>query len=226
MSNEVIIQNLTEAFEVLKDSWDYKKDAIINCIVETERYDGALSMDMWLYVLKSHMPIETQEDANTLVKDVLERFFKKNEAHDFSSGENRCRAFLNHVVPHLINNDELIRCIFKYTYNAAYEYNPEWDNLLNQNIAICIGCMILEGNKHTMEVLIESLSQNALLCEISMGWLLLKANKYIEYICRNEDEFGKKYTVSDEVKNALLRSLDYIKDKSERAECTIAFLSY
>ncbi len=226
MNKEIIIQNLTESFNVLKDSWDYKKDAIINCIVETEQYDGALSMDMWLYILRQHKPIETQEDAKSLVDDVLERFLTKNEEHDYSSGENKCRAFLNHVVPHLINNDELIRTIFRYTYNVSYYYDPEWDNLLNRNIAVCIGCIILLGNKHIIDVLIESLSQNGLMHDISFGWLLLKANKCIEYICRNEYEFGKKYVVSDEVKHALLESLEFIKDKNERAECTIAFLSY
>ena len=37
MNNEIILQSLTEAFEIIKDSWDTKKEAIINCIVETEK---------------------------------------------------------------------------------------------------------------------------------------------------------------------------------------------
>ena len=51
MENNIVLQSLIESFEVIKDSWETKKGAIIDCIVETENYDGSLSMDMWLYIL-------------------------------------------------------------------------------------------------------------------------------------------------------------------------------
>lgn len=227
MNNEIMLQSLSDAFEILKDSWESKKEAIINCIVETERYDGSLAMDMWFYILQCHIPIITQEDANSFVDDVLERFLKKNEEHDYSSGENRCRAILNHVAPHLIKNEDLIKAIYGNTYNAGYKCYPDlqWDDILTINSAVCVACILLLGNPHIVEVLIKSLAQNEFMFEIPMGHILLRANKHIEYICRNEDEFGKKYAVSTEVKEALLNSLQYIKDKVERAECTIAFLS-
>ena len=85
--------------------------------------------------------------------------------------------------------------------------------------------ILLLGNKHSTEVLIKSLAQNWFTQGLSMGKLLLKANECIEYIDRNEDEFGKKYEISQEVKEALLNSLCFIEDKIERAECTVAFLS-
>lgn len=226
MNNEILIQNLTEAFEILKDSWDYKKDAIINCIVETEHYDGALSMDMWLYILRSHMPIKTQEYANGIIDDVLKRFLNKNVGLDTTDGRNESKAFLNHVVPHLIKNEELIIDIFRHSYNAGYKYTEGWDDILTSNIVVCVACILILGNSRVVELLIKSLSQNELMYDITMGGILLKANKYIEYISRNEDEFGKKYTISEDVKETLLRSLIFIEDKSERAECTIAFLSY
>ena len=50
MDKDTVIRNLCDAFETIKDSWETKKDAIINCIVETELYDGDLAMDMWLYI--------------------------------------------------------------------------------------------------------------------------------------------------------------------------------
>lgn len=227
MNNEIILQSLKEAFEIIKDSWESKKDAIINCIVETEIYDGSLSMDMWLYILKNHLPIINEKDSISLVNDVFDRFLKRNEENDFSSGENRCRAILNHVAPHLIKNDDLIYAIYGMTYNAGYEYysEPAFDRLFNPNTAVCIACILLLGNPHTVEVLIKSLSQNYYMNEISIGKLLIRANQYVEYICRNEEEFGKKYSISAEVKETLLGSLQYIEDKGQRAECTIAFLS-
>lgn len=227
MNNEIILQSLTEAFEVLKDSWDTKKEAIINCIVETEQYDGALSMDMWLYILKSHMCRDTQEDANSFVDDVLDRFLRKHEETDSMSGENESKAFLNHVVPHLINNEELIKSIFGKTYNAGYKCYPnmEFDEILTPRVSVCVACILLLGNENNVEVMIKSLAQNTLMREVSMGKLLLRANKYVEYICRNDYIFDHKYSVNPEVKEALIRSLGYIEDKTERAECTIAFLS-
>lgn len=227
MNNEIVLQSLTEAFDVLKDSWETKKEAIINCIVETEQYDGALAMDMWLYILQNHMPIVTQESANSLIDDVLERFLKKNEEDDLSSGKNRCRAILNHVAPYLIKNEELIKAIYGNTYNAGYKCYPnlEWDDILTINSAVCVACILLLGNSHVVEVLIKSLAQNKLMFEIRMGHILLRANKYVEYICRNDYFFDHKYSISPEVKEALIRSLGYIEDKTERAECTIAFLS-
>ena len=56
--------------------------------------------------------------------------------------------------------------------------------------------ILLLGNKHSTEVLIKSLAQNWFTQGLSMGKLLLKANECIEYIDRNEDEFGKKYEIS------------------------------
>lgn len=227
MDNGLILQSLTDAFEVLKDSWDTKKEAIINCIVETEAYDGSLSMDMWLYILQTHMPIENQEDANSLVDDVLDRFLRKHEETDSMSGENESKAFLNHVVPHLINNEELIKSIFGKTYNAGYKCYPnmEFDEILTPRASVCVACILLLGNANIVEVMIKSLAQNTLMREVSMGKLLLRANKYVEYICRNDYIFDHKYSISPEVKEALIRSLGYIEDKTERAECTIAFLS-
>ena len=173
------------------------------------------------------MPIITQEGANSLIDDVLDRFLKKNEVNDFSSGENRCRAILNHVAPYLIKNEELIKAIYGNTYNAGYKCYPnlEWDDILTINSAVCVACILLLGNSHVVEVLIKSLAQNKLMYEIPMGHLLLRANKYVEYICRNDYIFDHKYSISPEVKEALIKSLGYIEDKTERAECTIAFLS-
>lgn len=227
MENDIILQSLTESFEIIKDSWESKKETIINCIVETEQYDGGLAMDMWLYILQKNIPIITQKDADSFVDDVLDRFLRKHEGTDTMSGEHECRAFLNHVVPHLIKNEELIKLIFGNTYNAGYKCYPnlEWDDILTPRAAVCVTCIMLLGNSHVVELLIKSLAQNELMFEISMGHILLRANKYIEYICRNEDKFGKKYTVSAEVKEALLESLQYIENKEKRAECTIAFLS-
>ena len=226
MKNEIILQSLTDAFRVLKDSWDTKKEAIINCIVETEAYDGSLSMDMWLYILQNHMPITNEEDVGCLVDDVFARFVKRNEDNTYLY--NYCRGCFNHIVPHLIFKDELINAIFGKTCNAGFKFHfaesiSDIDEF-HYNI-VCISCILLLGNKHSTEVLIKSLSQNLFTQGLSMGKLLLKANECIEYIGRNEEKFGKKYEISQEVKEALLNSLVFIEDKIERAECTVAFLS-
>lgn len=52
MNNEIILQSLKESFEILKDSWETRNEAIVNCIVETEAIDGDMAMDMWNYILE------------------------------------------------------------------------------------------------------------------------------------------------------------------------------
>lgn len=220
MDNSVILQSLTEAFEVLKDSWSTKNEAITNCIVETEIYDGLLAMDMWAYVLKENSKLlNTIEDSKKLVDCVLHRFYRKYEKYDNS--KYMCRAILIHVAPHIVRCELLIRMIFGETVNAGH-ITGTWF----EYIPTVIAGMLLQDNKQAVKLLMNSLIHNNKLNDISVGQLLIKANEYIEIIKNNLDEMDKtSYDVTSSVKNALLESLPIIKDKEIRAECTVAILS-
>ena len=222
MNNEIILQSLTDSFEVLKDLWKTKKEAIINCIVETEAHDGSLSMDMWLYILQHNRPINNEEVSRTIIEDVFERFFTRNDSNDYADGEKRCRTIFTHVTPHMIFKEELINEIFGQVVNAGYCVD-KYDKV--QYIPMCIAGIILEGTPQIASKLIKVLSMNKKLKDVSIGQLLKEANDWIELANRSEYTFGRHFEVSPIVKEALLHSLEYINDEISRAECTIAILS-
>lgn len=220
MNNDIIIQSLTESFEVLKDSWSTKKEAITNCIVETEVYDGSLAMDMWLYVLKTNEQLlDSQEQTNGLVYDVLNRFYEKHER--YSNTQYKCKAIIEHVATHIIHNENLLFEIFGNAYNAGYDKNS-WSDF----IPILIACILLQGNARVVSLLMDYLSNNKRMKDLSVGQLLIKANEYIESIQKHKEDFTQSYEVTPQVKEALLSSLDTIKEPEIRAECTIAIISF
>ena len=113
---------------------------------------------------------------------------------------------------------------FVYT---NYEIFHELKYNGSEYIPMLIGVILLIGQAQIVRTLIESISRNNNWEKISVGELFLKAKYYIkEEIQYNSEIFGKEYTISNEVKMSLLDSLDIIKDKEIRAECTIAFLSF
>lgn len=223
MNNEIILQSLTEAFEVLKDSWDTKKESIIACIVETEHYDGDLAMDMWLYILQNNQDSLKDLDASeSLIHEVIHYFCERNEKYN-NLDRYICHAILEHIAPHMIRKDNLIDYIFGRTINAGYSIK----NTGYEYIPMLIGVILLIGQAQVVRTLIESISRNTICENISVGELFIKANYYIKNeIQGNLDIFGKEFTISNEVKMSLFDSLDLIKDKEMRAECTIAFLSF
>lgn len=125
MNNEIILQSLTKSFEIIKDSWETKKEAIINCIVETEIYDGDLAMDMWLYILNKEGECDDGDGVKYFyfsvkkekecIGDVFKAFVYKYEK--FDSPRFRCKVLFDHIVPHIIKNDKLLEILFEKNYS-------------------------------------------------------------------------------------------------------------
>lgn len=220
MDNSVILQSLAEAFEVLKDSWSIKNEAITNCIVETEIYDGVLAMEMWAYVLrKNEKLLSNVENSEKLIYNVFYRFYKKYEK--YSNEEYICRVILIHVAPHMVKCEPLIRMIFGKALNAGH-ITEKWIKF----IPIVIAGMLLQEDERSVKLLMRSLAQNNSLKDISIGQLLIKANEYIEIIKNHLDDMDKaSYKITPSVKNALLECISLLEDKEIRAECTIAVMS-
>lgn len=224
MNNDIIIQSLTESFEILKDSWSTKKEAIINCIVETELYDGSLAMDMWLYILKKNEKLlDSEEQTKCLVYDVIKRFYNKHER--YCNTELVCKVLIEHIAPHIIHKEDLIYEIFGNAYNAGYVDDGAFAHFSNY-IPMLIACIFLQENAKIVSLLMKYLSQNKNMKDVSIGKLLIDANGFIEVIQRYEEKFQRLYKVTPQVKDALLSSLDVIQDPEIKAECTIAILSY
>lgn len=225
MNNDIIIQTMTESFEALKDSWETKKESIIKCIVETEACDGALAMDMWGYILEKNESLLKDKNENVhFIDDVILGFNEKYEI-SFQHSRNICKTIINHIAPHLVKNDSLIKIIFGNLINAGYSIRDYgYPGNPSELIPACIGCLFLQDYPQAIPVLLKALSNNQLMEDIRIGELVLKANFYLDVIKKNADEFDN-YIISDNVKESLLSCLDYIKDKEDRAEIALSFLS-
>jgi len=219
MNKDIILQSLTESFEILKDLWDTKKETIINCIVETEAYDGDLAMDMWLYVLQANKTIlKTQEGVDEMITAVLERFQHK---YNYYGTQFEYGALLEHVTPHMVLKEELVKTIFEESKNAGASTAFLCDYLL----PACISGLLLQDCPQTINVMIKSMANNKMMSERSLSELIRKAYGFVELVYQDSD-FNEKYHISANVKNILLQCRELIKDVHDRADYTITILAY
>ena len=76
MNKNFIIHSLTDAFEVLKDSWDTRKESICRCITGMVKQDSDIAMDMWLYIINSHRDlIQTEEGCKAYIDSVCDSLY-------------------------------------------------------------------------------------------------------------------------------------------------------
>ncbi len=222
MNNDIILQNLAEAFDVLKNSWDKKREALIYCIVETETYDGEMALSMWQYIIQKNIrKLSEKEGAEQLFYDVLNRFCERLNSHYNScSGSNELWVMLDHVSPHLVQNSELIKILFGRSYNAGYKSSYVYREIVSALVA----SIFLQGNLMIIELLMKALADNKHLVEVSIGVIFRDAFKFIEEISP-DSELGERFQFTPEIKGVLINSLDFIKDKEERADCMVTLLS-
>lgn len=248
MENDIILQSLTESFEIIKDSWESKKETIINCIVETEQYDGGLAMDMWLYILNKEGE-QVGEDGvkyvyfgfdnkmEECIGDVFKAFVYKYE--EFDSSRLRCKVFFDHIVPHIIKNDKLLEILFE---KSAKGYCTEISEGLYRRIykdpyiPALIACIYLMDNPVVSHKITNYMINwdNSINWEendeleqyvVSIGGLIRFSKEYIHTVYRNKEDYNKEYVISNRVKEALLSSIEKIEYAKNRAECTIEILS-
>ncbi len=226
MNNDIIIQTMTESFEVLKDSWETKKDSIIRCIVETEACDGSLAMDMWVYILSNNEKLLVDKNENVnFVDDVILGFRNKYKGVS-NSDIDFCDVILNHIAPHFVRNERLIKIVFGLLINAGYS-KKEYSHLSipSELLPALIACLFLQDYPSSIPVIIKSLAQNKNMVDISVGKLILKSNYYIDGIENVWTWINRKFHISDQVKENLLNCLDLINDKEGRAEIALSLMA-
>lgn len=219
MNNDSILQNLTKAFEVLKDSWSSKSEAITKCIVETAVYDADMAMDMWHYILlQNREKLREKDVAEKCVCDIVEKYEEKNKSkYHFWGREYEYIIVLDYIAPYLVKRPEMIKLIFGETINAGNYYS-------NHSVPSLIAGILLQGKPQVTSFLIETLASNKMMFDITIGDLLRRAYELIEEVYENTD-VNKLYSITPEVKNALLSSLDFIKDDKDKADCMVTLLS-
>ena len=223
MNNDIIIQTMTESFETIKDFWETKSESIIRCIVETEQYDGSLSMDMWGYILQKNEKLIKDKHWNIqFIDNVILCFNDKYEV--VRRYDSLCRTIINHIAPHMVKNENLIKLIYGKLYNAGYSgFDYGYIGNPSESIPACTACMLLQDSPEIIPVLFKALVSNKNMEDIRIGELFIKANFYLDGIL-NKWSLGN-YSVSEQVKESLLSCLDLIEDKEDRAEIALSLMA-
>ena len=204
MEKDFILQNLCDAFEVLKDSWDSKSDAICKCIAETAKYDMSTALDMWSYLLVSHKKYWRDNLGAEIIQKVSDKFYYSYDDH--------LRGAVCHICPVLINKQDL--------YNILFGKVIVKDDFDQTNFLVCVFAWILGEKNPNLVLDLLHLYNNNPHKEFSIGSFLSKSVEAHDYFNRN---YGRNIPVEN--KEVLMSFLENIKDKKERAECMVAILS-
>lgn len=248
MNNKVILQSFKESFEVLKDSWAAKKSAIIDCIVETEQYDGDLAMDMWLYILEKEGAYVRDDGTKTIdisytkmkdcIGDVFSAFYYKYE--EYESPRLMCKVLFRHIIPYIIKKEKFFYILFECSTNMGYcDYiDLSYNRYENNYIPALVACILLIDNPKISQGSVEYMINwtNKIIWEnvevdndnmsfISVGELIRMSKEYIREVINNKDDFEFEYRVTERVKEALLSCVNKIDYPGNRAEFTIEVLS-
>ncbi len=226
MDNNYVVQSLIESFNTLKGNWQTKSASLINCIVSMEKYDSQLSMEMWETLLsENESKLCERETAQKLIHNVILGFYENNN-NNFADSES-CLTLFTHCFLHIINNIKIIRHIFGYAYDCGsfpttYLYSTA---IGNNFIPILLANILVSKNALAAKTLIIALGQNHYFENESIGQLFSKSHQYVKIYLNNDLFAAFKNDVTEEVKGAMLNSVDAIDDAECRAECTISILS-
>lgn len=253
MDKDTVIRNLCDAFETIKDSWETKKEAIIDCIVETEIYDGDLAMDMWLYILNKegehissydgvkYFYFGFSNDVEYCIGNVFKAFFHKYEEYELPIY--MCKVLFEHIVPHIIKKDRLLEILFEKSHNMSYctdimgsGYPYSLEHYKNEFIPALIACIFLIDNPLVSQKIMNNMINNTNYLDwesiesvdytyFSVGKLIRISKKYIQTVYKCKEDYNWNYKITKRVKDALLSCVDRIEYAKNRAECTIEIIS-
>ena len=215
MNKDIIKKNLSDSFDIIKDNWMVYRDAITLSIAEMLKYDGCKAMDMWQYVLKKNKAlIKTDSGAKQLIPAIIEKMIEVR--YDFISLTDD--IYINDIIPNMLNKPDVLKCIYNEAFCAGVE---EFD--IMETTPTCLAYIILLANSDTVIEVMNYLYSNKRMKRVSIG-------KFLEMTidALNEkfsDEDMPFHNMKPEIKETLLRSLNYIVDPVIKAECNVMLIS-
>ena len=134
-----------------------------------------------------------------------------------------CKSVLNHIAPHFVRNENLIKLVFGSLYNAGYS-GENYYYTETEIIPVCIACFFVQDYPPAIPVILKAMANNKHMIDIRIGELLIKANKYIDGI-ENQWSSINEYHISDQVKESLLGFIELIKNNEDRAEIMLSLMA-
>ena len=201
MKENVKTQMIFESFDVLKDLWDSKEEAIRRLICRMFKEDPETAVEMWLYVLRNNKKTISrgeEYEASALTNNMLCFFFYGlNYENYYNSYDNEKEMALSKI---LLKNKELRTILFSKNKGIG----DETYHLLAHIIA-----------SDKPDILIESLN-------------LIKDNKAEDFTIGHALTVAIEHlgvSVPQQNIEILEQFVSNIKDKQDRAEAFTALLS-
>lgn len=217
MSDNIIVKSFVDSFDILKTKWSSKRDAISLCISEMTKYDCDIAFDMWLYILKNNSDLLNKErDSEYLVSDLIEKMVETLMSR-YDADENE--IFIKDIIPRMQNRQEILSQIFGNTYCAGARRSS-----FNDYMPKCLAYMLLVANPDVIINIMKLMSSNKYMKDITIGTFVMRSIAELKSIMEDND-ISNKYSVTSDIKMALLNSLDLVRNSTEKAECNIAVLS-
>ena len=217
---------IKEAFDMLKDDWANNKETLIKCIVETQKWNGDLSMKMWEYLMQNNLYSCKSINFNKeFIDDVVSAFCKKKSFNfDVIFPYELCGLMFSYIMPYLVNNSNLVNIIFGKLHNAGYSGEYLYGDEDLEVIPALLTCFIIDGQLELAKLALNPLMNNPNLNDICFGELLLKTEKYIDDMLNNKNYFKGLVGLKDKVKKYLLSCVNKIRDKQLRAKIVISVI--
>ena len=216
MNNDFILKSLMDSFEILKAKWSSKREAITLCISEMTKYDIDIAFDMWLYILKNNTELLKQDrDSEYLVSELIDHIVETIKVK-YDMDEDL--IFIKIIVPQMLKRKEFFSLIYGNTYRAGARSSS-----FNDWMPTCLAYTLFVANPDDITNIMKLMSCNKQMKEVSVGTFLMRAINELKTIIEDND-IVDTYSISGDAKMALLSSLDFISDLSEKAECTVAVM--
>lgn len=200
MNNEVLVKSLCDAFEILKDSWEQKSDAISKCIAETAKYDPDIAIDMWLYLLKKHKASLKTENGAGYILNVEERLFRSFVGLDNAAVQ---------LIPAIMKKPDFYDILFGKTYVIDNWYQTEF-------LTYCFTYALTKDNPEFTYEILNIYNSNKYKNSFTIGQFISSSLEKLNYA---EDD------ITESNKEVLMSFLEKIDDRKERAESLISILS-
>ena len=183
---------LLESFDILKDCWSQKKDAIKKAIVKMFEINEDSAIGMWVYILKNNSKL-IKEESYDMIGSILYGIENTNHHSDNKKAKKIAIS---------ISDNECI-CDFIYKQNC--------------DLGLCeieyISWYIFLGMDDTLIKILNFIKSNKNLNDYKIGSCISYAISHLDYI----DEFNG--VISINTLNTLSDFIDKIEDKKEKARC-------
>ena len=203
-------------------------DVLFRSVLDMGEIDLEESISMWYELLcRFQSQLTNRKYVGKLIKD----FFLYIDTKHGQYGDYYLLShnIIKYIIPAFIKHKDLVNIIYGHAKCGGVYYGHSYT-------PFCLACLIIENNADLVCKVIECLSNNTHMIDYnekyydyygcSVGAFL---NRTYSSFCNIVDDYrfhdAPINMIGDEVKEALVASLNLIKDESDKAECTVPIMS-